>query len=360
MPSRVARRADLGLRRADRSSASWRRKSPSASCARSGRRSVSSSPVGIRVAHVPSPPRRSSASWSKEPGVDAGPLGDLASTGRRRWSARLIWKIRSGVGRAERGLTLAESTRRASRSAAAVAPVTQPIRSISRPRSPFWNASLKVRPMAMTSPTDFICVVSVGSAVGNFSKANRGHLDHDVVEHRLERGGGGLGDVVGQLVEPVAHGQLGPDPGDRKAGGLGRERRGARDPRIHLDDQLLAGGGVDGELDVASARRDADFADDGERASRIRWYSRSVSVIAGRHRDRVAGVDPHRIEILDRADDHHVVGAVAHDLELELLPADDALLDEHRADRRELEPARDQRLELLAVVGDAAARCRRG
>ena len=54
------------------------------------------------------------------------------------------------------------------------APTTQPVRSASSPRSPFWNASLKVRPMAMTSPTDFICVVSVGSAVGNFSNAKRG------------------------------------------------------------------------------------------------------------------------------------------------------------------------------------------
>ncbi len=61
-----------------------------------------------------------------------------------------------------------------SRSAPGVAPATQPIRSISRPRIPFWNASLKVRPIAMTSPTDFICVVRVGSAVGNFSKAKRG------------------------------------------------------------------------------------------------------------------------------------------------------------------------------------------
>ena len=28
--------------------------------------------------------------------------------------------------------------------------------------------------MAMASPTDFICVVSTGSAPGNFSKAKRG------------------------------------------------------------------------------------------------------------------------------------------------------------------------------------------
>ena len=41
---------------------------------------------------------------------------------------------------------------------------------------PFCSASVKVRPMAITSPTDFICVVSVGSASGNFSKAKRGIL----------------------------------------------------------------------------------------------------------------------------------------------------------------------------------------
>ena len=41
---------------------------------------------------------------------------------------------------------------------------------------PFMNASLKVRPMAITSPTDFIWVVSVRSASGNFSKFHRGIL----------------------------------------------------------------------------------------------------------------------------------------------------------------------------------------
>ena len=40
----------------------------------------------------------------------------------------------------------------------------------------FCSASLKVRPIAITSPTDFIWVVSVGSASGNFSNAHRGNL----------------------------------------------------------------------------------------------------------------------------------------------------------------------------------------
>ncbi len=46
----------------------------------------------------------------------------------------------------------------------------------SRPRSAFWNDSLNVRPMAIVSPTLFICVVSIESASGNFSKAKRGIL----------------------------------------------------------------------------------------------------------------------------------------------------------------------------------------
>ena len=110
--------------------------------------------------------------------------------------------------------------------------------------------------------------------------------------------------------------------------------RGARDPRVHLDDDDPAVVGVDGELDVAAAGVDADLADDADaRCRACRWYSRSVSVIAGRDGDRVAGVHAHRVEVLDRADDHDVVVPVAHQLELVLLPAEDRLLEEHLGGR---------------------------
>lgn len=46
----------------------------------------------------------------------------------------------------------------------------------SRDRSALFSASLKFRPMAIASPTDFMVVVSVASAAGNFSNANRGTL----------------------------------------------------------------------------------------------------------------------------------------------------------------------------------------
>ena len=51
----------------------------------------------------------------------------------------------------------------------------------SKPESPvssehnaFCNDSWNDRPIAMTSPTDFIAVVKFGFAPGNFSKANLG------------------------------------------------------------------------------------------------------------------------------------------------------------------------------------------
>ena len=52
----------------------------------------------------------------------------------------------------------------------------RPSTPISRPRMAFCSACWKVRPMAMTSPTDFIWVVRRLSACGNFSKAKRGIL----------------------------------------------------------------------------------------------------------------------------------------------------------------------------------------
>ena len=51
-----------------------------------------------------------------------------------------------------------------------------PKRLTSIDRMPFCNASLNVRPMAIASPTLFICVVSVSSASGNFSNVQRGIL----------------------------------------------------------------------------------------------------------------------------------------------------------------------------------------
>ena len=51
---------------------------------------------------------------------------------------------------------------------------SRPVRPVSSERKAFCRDSWKVRPIAMASPTDFIEVVSVSSAPGNFSNAKRG------------------------------------------------------------------------------------------------------------------------------------------------------------------------------------------
>src|SRR2546426_9262780 len=73
------------------------------------------------------------------------------------------------------------------------------------------------------------------------------------------------------------------------------------------------------------------------------------------HRDRVAGVHAHGIDVLDGADDHHVVAPVPHHFQLELLPAEHAALDQRRVDGRELQRPLDVLLELRPVESDAAA-----
>ena len=60
--------------------------------------------------------------------------------------------------------------------------------------------------------------------VGELLERPARHLGDDVVDGRLEAGRRLAGDVVAQLVEAVADGQLGGDLGDREAGRLRRQR----------------------------------------------------------------------------------------------------------------------------------------
>ena len=194
----------------------------------------------------------------------------------------------------------------------------------------------------------------LGVGHGELLKGPARHLDDDVVERRLEARRGLARDVVGDLVERVAHGQLGGDLGDREAGRLGGQRRAARDPRVHLDDHDLAAAGIDGELHVGAPGVDPDLADD-----RLGGVAQLLVLAVGqgeggRHRDAVAGVHAHRVDVLDGADDHHVVGSVAHDLELELVPAGHRLFEHHLADGAQPQAVLGPP-QALAVVGDAAA-----
>ena len=182
-----------------------------------------------------------------------------------------------------------------------------------------------------------------------------GHLGDHVVDDRLEAGWGLLGDVVGNLVEGVAHGQAGGDLGDGKPSGLGGQRGGPRHPGVHLDDHELAGLGIHRELDVGAAGLDPYPADAGKGGVAQRLVLHVGKGLGGGHGDGVAGVDPHRVEVLDGADHHAVVSPVAHHLELVLLPAGDGLLDEDFADGTGGQAGGGHLAALLGGVGDAGA-----
>jgi len=91
---------------------------------------------------------------------------------------------------------------------------------------------------------------------------------------------------------------------------------------------------VPGELDVRAACVDADRAHDGDGGVAELLVRLVRECHLGRHRDRVAGVDAHRVEVLDRADDHDVVRAVADYLELELVPRLQGVFDEDLSNGR--------------------------
>jgi hypothetical protein len=64
---------------------------------------------------------------------------------------------RSGVGMPRARITAARPV--SGSSAPAISISSRPVRPVSRPRRAFCRLSAKVRPMAMTSPTDFMAVV---------------------------------------------------------------------------------------------------------------------------------------------------------------------------------------------------------
>ena len=131
-------------------------------------------------------------------------------------------------------------------------------------------------------------------------------LHRDVVERRLEGGARDAGDVVRQLVERVADGEERRQLRDREARRLRRERGGARDARVHLDQLQLAGLRLVCELDVGAAGGDADGAGAGEGGVAEPLQLAVGERLLRRHRPRVAGVDADRVEVLDRADDDAV------------------------------------------------------
>ena len=172
------------------------------------------------------------------------------------------------------------------------------------------------------------------------------HFHDHVIERGLEEGAG-AGDRVLQLVKAIPDGELAGDLGDGIARRLRCERTAAAHARIDLDGvDVFVLIGAHRELHVATAREVADGAHhlDGLGAHAL------VCAVAECHRrchgDAVAGVDAHRIEVLDGADDGDVVVLVAQQFQFVLLPAEQRLVDHHLVDGADLQTVLQQLVEL--------------
>ena len=71
-------------------------------------------------------------------------------------------------------------------------------------------------------------------------------------------------------------------------------------------------------------------------------------------------MDTHRVDVLHGADGDDVAGGVPHDLELDLLPAGDAPLDEHLVDPGQVQAAVRDLPQGDLVIGDAASGAAQG
>ena len=191
-------------------------------------------------------------------------------------------------------------------------------------------------------------------------KGPLGELHHHIVHGGLEAGVGLPGDVVLDLVQGVAQGDFGGDLGDGIPRGLGGQGGGPGDSGVDLDDGVLKAVGVQGKLAVAAAFN-AQLLDDFQGGGAEHLVLPVGQGLGGGHHDGVAGVDAHGIDVLHGADGDDVAGGdggalvVPHHLELDLLPPEDVLLDEHLGDGGVVQAHGGLLPQLGLVVGHTAA-----
>ena len=104
---------------------------------------------------------------------------------------------------------------------------------------------------------------------------------------------------VAQLVQGIANCQLGGDFGNWKARRLRRQRRRARDARVHFDHDHATVLGIDRELHVRAACVDTNFTQ-----HRQRGVTHDLVFLVGQrlgrsNSDGVAGVHAHRVQVFD-------------------------------------------------------------
>ena len=196
----------------------------------------------------------------------------------------------------------------------------------------------------------------LGLRAGEFLERKARHLRDHVVDRRFERGRSSPRDIVREFVERVADGEFRRDSGDRKAGGLRGKRGRTRNARVHFDDDHPSRIRIQCPLDVRAAGLDADLAQNCDRAVPHPLIFLVREGERRSDRNRVAGMDSHGIDVLDRTDDDRIVRDIPDDLHLEFFPSQETLVDQDLPVGRSVEAGPAKVFVVVFVVGDSAAR----
>ncbi len=156
---------------------------------------------------------------------------------------------------------------------------------------------------------------------GEFVEIPARHFHDHIIERGFKKGRSVFCDLVVEFVQTVADGEFGGYFGNRVARRLAGQSRGARHPRVDLNDDHVFRIGVHGKLYVAAAREIAQRAHGRNGLVSHALIGRIRQRHGRRHGDAVAGVDAHRVKVFHHADDDHVVCRVAQQFQFVLLPA---------------------------------------
>ena len=77
--------------------------------------------------------------------------------------------------------------------------------STSNPAKAFPKDSSNDLPMAITSPTDFICVPKIASVGRNFSKSKRGSFCNHIIDTRLKTTGSCARNIIRKFIQCIAN-----------------------------------------------------------------------------------------------------------------------------------------------------------
>ncbi len=113
-------------------------------------------------------------------------------------------------------------------------------------------------------------------------------------------------------------------------------------------------------MHIGAAGFHADFAQHGNRAVAHDLVFLVGEGQGGGDGDAVAGMHAHGIDVLDCADDDAVVGGVADHLHLEFFPTEQGFIDKDLRHGRGFKTRAADRLEIVSVIGDAAAGAAKG